>query len=84
MTGLSMVRMISHVVVRLTMGPGSGGHPTERWQDKSRTPRPGRTVERSVTWHDLRHYATAWIFENPKQYQARLHIARWRHHDTRR
>jgi hypothetical protein len=42
MIGLSLVRMISHVGVRLTMGPGSGGHPTERWQDKSRSLRPGR------------------------------------------
>jgi hypothetical protein len=37
MTGLSMVRMISHGVVRLAVRTGSGGHPTERWQDKSRS-----------------------------------------------
>ena len=35
MTGLSMVRIISHGVVCLAVGPGSGGRPTDRWQDKS-------------------------------------------------
>jgi hypothetical protein len=42
MTGLSMVRMISHVGVRLTVRPRGGGRPTARWQDKSRSLRPGR------------------------------------------
>jgi hypothetical protein len=37
MTGLGMVRMISHVGVRLAVRPGSGGQPTARWQDKSRS-----------------------------------------------
>jgi hypothetical protein len=35
MTGLSVVRVISHVGVRLMARTGSGGHPTDRWQDKS-------------------------------------------------
>ena len=35
MTASTLVRMISHVGVRLAVRPGSGGHPTERWQDKS-------------------------------------------------
>jgi len=35
MTGLSLVRMISHVGVRLAVRPGSRGHPTEGWQDKN-------------------------------------------------
>ena len=35
MTGLSMVRMISCVGGRWMMRQESGGHPTERWQDKS-------------------------------------------------
>ena len=35
MTALSLVRMISHGVVRLAVRTGSGGHPTDRWQDKS-------------------------------------------------
>lgn len=84
MTGLGLVRTFSHGVVRLAWRHGSGGLATDGWQDKSRTVRPSRTVERSVTWHDVRDYATAWIFEDPKQYQARLHIARWQHHDSRR
>jgi hypothetical protein len=47
MTGLGLVRMISHVGVRLAVRPGSGGQPTARWQDKSRNVRPGRmAVER--------------------------------------
>jgi hypothetical protein len=47
MTALSMVRMISHVGVRLTLRHGGGGQPTARWQDKSRNVRPGRlAVER--------------------------------------
>jgi hypothetical protein len=42
MTGSSVVRMISHGVVRLAVRTGTGGQPTERWQDKSRSLRPGR------------------------------------------
>jgi hypothetical protein len=42
MTGLSTVRMISSGVVRSAVRTGSGGHPTERWQDKSHSLRPGR------------------------------------------
>ena len=37
MTGLSVVRMISHGVVGLAWWQGSGGRPTARWQDKSRS-----------------------------------------------
>ena len=42
MTGLSMVRMISCVGGRWTMRQESGGQPTDRWQDKSRSLPPGR------------------------------------------
>ena len=42
MTGLSMVRMISCVGGRWTMRQESGGHPTDRWQDKSRSLPSGR------------------------------------------
>ena len=42
MTGLSAVRTISHVGARFAVRPGSGGHPTARWQDKSRSLPPGR------------------------------------------
>jgi hypothetical protein len=41
MIGLSMVRMISDVGGRLAVRPASGGQPTARWQDKSRSLRPG-------------------------------------------
>ena len=44
MTGLGLVRMISHVGVRLAVRPGSGGHPTDGWQDKSRSLWPGRAA----------------------------------------
>ena len=42
MTGLSMGRMISCVGGRWTMRQESGGHPTDRWQDKSRSLPSGR------------------------------------------
>ena len=42
MTGLSMGRMISVVGVRLAVRTGSAGHPTDRWQDKSRSLPSGR------------------------------------------
>jgi hypothetical protein len=37
MTGLSVVRMISHVGVRLMVRHGGGGHSTDGLQDKSRS-----------------------------------------------
>ena len=42
MTALSVDRVISHVGGRWTVRRGSGGHPTDRWQDKSRSLPPGR------------------------------------------
>ena len=35
MTGLSLVRTISHDGVRLAVRHGGGGQPTDGWQDKS-------------------------------------------------
>jgi hypothetical protein len=49
MTGLGMVRMISHVGVRLMVRHGGGGHSTDGVQDKSRTARPGRIAKKSRT-----------------------------------
>jgi hypothetical protein len=49
MTGLGMVRMISHVGVRLVVRHGSGGHSTDGLQDKSREVRPGRSAEDGQT-----------------------------------
>src|ERR1700724_4306078 len=37
MTGLRQLRMISHGVVRLAVGHGGGGQPTNGRQDKSRS-----------------------------------------------
>ena len=53
MTGLGMVRMISHVGVRLAVRPGSGGQPTARWQDKSRNVRLGRLAVEHRWINDL-------------------------------
>ena len=41
MTGLSLVRTISHGVGRLAWRLGSGGRPTDGWQDKSAAVRLG-------------------------------------------
>jgi hypothetical protein len=49
MTGLSLVRMISHVGVRLMVRHGCGGHSTDGLQDKSREVRPGRSAEERET-----------------------------------
>ena len=43
MGSLALLRGISNIVTRLAMRPGSGGHPTDRWQDKSREVRGGRS-----------------------------------------
>ena len=53
MTGLSMVRTISHVGVRLAVRPASGGHPTDRWQDKSRSLFAGRSAADGRKINDL-------------------------------
>ena len=59
MTALSMVRMISHVGVRLTLRHGGGGQPTARWQDKSRRLRLGRAAEECRHIKHLARGATA-------------------------
>jgi hypothetical protein len=78
MTGLSMVRMISDVGVRLAVRTGSGGHPTDRWQDKSRSPARSAGCGRSKIsdWRDVRYCATACVREKPSNF-SRLHIAPW-------
>jgi len=42
---LTILRGMAHILARLTVKPDRGGHPTDRWQDKSREVRRGRTVE---------------------------------------
>jgi hypothetical protein len=49
MTGLNLVRMISHRVVGLAVRQGGGGQPTNGRQDKSREVRPGRSAEERQT-----------------------------------
>ena len=87
MTGLSMVRMISRVGVRLMVRQGGGGHSTDGLQDKSRSLWPARPAADGRKIKGLARcslYTTACISELHEQHQARLHIARWRHHEPRR
>jgi hypothetical protein len=75
MTGLSVVRMISHVGVRLMVRHGSGGHSTDGLQDKSRSLRLGRPVEGSATdqrlGNDVPSPAQPAYSQNPLKFSAR-------------
>jgi hypothetical protein len=53
MGSLAPLRGISNIVARLGMRPGSGGHPTDRWQDKSREVRGGRSAGKRAMIKDL-------------------------------
>jgi hypothetical protein len=53
MGSLALLRGISNIVARLAMRPGSGGHPTDRWQDKSREVRGGRSDGKRAMIKDL-------------------------------
>jgi hypothetical protein len=64
----TILRGMAHILARLTVRPGRAGHPTDRWQDKSREVRRGRAVEegrhirrfaRGATAHDSLHIRTA-------------------------
>ena len=57
MTGLGMVRIISHVGVRLTLRHRGGGQPTARWQDKSRSVRLGRMAVEAQEINSLAQFA---------------------------
>ena len=59
MGSLALLRGISNIVARLAMRPGSGGHPTDRWQDKSREVRGGRSAGKSAMIKDLAQCAPA-------------------------
>jgi hypothetical protein len=59
MSPLALLRGISEVVVESTVRPGRAGHPTERWQDKSRSLRLGRTGEERRDIRRLARGATA-------------------------
>ena len=58
--GLSVpLRGISDGVARLTVRPAGGGHPTARWQDKSRKLRHGRAAEERRNFKHVARGATA-------------------------
>ena len=59
MGSLALLRGISNIVTRLAMRPGSGGHPTDRWQDKSREVRGGRSAGKRAMIKDLAQCAPA-------------------------
>jgi hypothetical protein len=44
MVRLGVFRTTSKILARLRVRPGRAGHPTERWQDKSREVRGGRSA----------------------------------------
>jgi hypothetical protein len=77
---LALVRGISDRVARLVMRPVGVGHPTERWQDKSREVRRGRMFEesrhtrhfaRGATAHDsLPLQTTPWYFSTTRTSRA--------------
>jgi len=72
MSSLALLSGMSNVLARLAVRPGRGGQPTDRWQDKSREVRPGRSVgkgrhvkrfARCATKYDsMRIRATLWKF----------------------
>jgi hypothetical protein len=53
MGNLALLRGISDIVARLIVSPGRGGHPTDRWQDKSREVRGGRSAGKRAMIKDL-------------------------------
>ena len=59
MGSLALLRGISNIVARLAMWPGSGAHPTDRWQDKSREVRGGRSAGKRTMIKDLAQCAPA-------------------------
>jgi hypothetical protein len=87
MTGLSLVRMVSHVGVHLAVRHGGGGRPTARWQDKSRGVRLGRSAEecgenqRFV--RELHSPPQPACFENPLKFSTRR-TSHGSSHDWRR
>jgi hypothetical protein len=54
MRSLAVLSGMSNILARLAVRPGSGGQPTDRWQDKSRELRPGRSVGKR---RHVKHFA---------------------------
>ena len=76
MGSLALLRGISNIVARLAMWPGSGAHPTDRWQDKSREVRPGRSVGKR---RHVKHFARC----ATKRDSLRIHATLWKFGTTR-
>jgi hypothetical protein len=66
MSCLGMFRILSHGFACLSVRQGSGGNSTDRWQDKSRELRPGRSVEEGRKINDFTRGASS---------RASLHIS---------
>ena len=76
MGGLGVFRTMSNILARMTVSPGRGGHPTDRWQDKRREVRGGRVGEErrqishlargAFSHHSLSIYATPWKIETTR------------------
>jgi hypothetical protein len=58
MTGVRFRRGNSHDIASIMMGQGWEGRPTERWQDKSREVRGGRSGEEGMRIKRLARCAT--------------------------
>jgi hypothetical protein len=85
MTGLSMVRTISHVVVRLAVRHGGGRQPTDRWQDKSRSLLPGQPAADGRKFSDLTRCALlhdSLGFVKSQATSAMIAHRAWQHHDS--
>jgi len=87
MGSLALLRGISNIVARLAMRPGSGDHPTDRWQDKSREVCGGRSAGKRAMIKDLAQCAPAHErlpdrASHCKYRQERT--SRWDRDDTRR
>ncbi len=59
MVRLGVFRTTSKILARLRVRPGRAGHPTERWQDKSREVRGGRSAGKRAMIKDLAQCAPA-------------------------
>ena len=87
MSCLGMFRILSHGFACLSVRQGSGDDPTDRWQDKSRELRPGRSVEEGRKINDFTRGASSraslHISPQHKYNQGNAHLAHTRH-DPRR
>jgi hypothetical protein len=71
MSSLAVLSGMSNILARLAVRPGRGGQPTDRWQDKSRKLRRGRSVG---SRRHIRHFARC----APKRNSLRIHATSWK------